>query len=178
MLLLVACWAFAEALLLFIVADVPISAMGLRHGRKRALWAALVAATFAALGGLAMLLWAAGDPAGSRAVLESLPGISPALVNQASAAWHEGGTMAMLLGSFSGVPYKIYAHAAGIESAGMAGFFIASIIARLPRFLLVAAVFGTLGPALRRRFPMPLLWVLFGIGWSAFYTFYFLAMGG
>lgn len=175
---LVALWAFAEALLLFIVADVPISAIGLRSGIRRAVLAALVAAIFAALGGIAMLHWAASDPAGSRAVLESLPGISPALYDSAAADWREGGVLAMLAGSFQGVPYKLYAHAAGIGGAGTAAFFLASIIARLPRFLLVALAFGALGPHLRKRLAPRALWVLFGAGWSLFYAAYFTSMIG
>lgn len=173
---LVALWAFAEALLLFIVADVPISAIALHHGIRRAVMAALVAAVFAAFGGVVMLHWAASDPAGSRIMLESLPGISPALLDSAAAEWREGGAFAMLAGSFQGVPYKLYAHAAGIGGAGVAMFFTASIIARLPRFLLIALAFGALRPQLKKRLPQRVIWVLFAAGWSLFYAAYFTSM--
>ena len=108
-------------LLLFIVADVPISAVGLRYGAKRALLAALIAALCAALGGLAMFHWAASDPAGSRAAILALPGITPALFDSASADWRAHGFLAMTMGAFEGVPYKIYAHAAGVRGPAPPG---------------------------------------------------------
>ena len=183
MLALVAIWAFAEALLLFVVADVPISAVGLRYGAKRALQAALLAAICAALGGLAMLHWAASDPAGSRAAILALPGITPALLDSASAAWRADGFIAMAVGSFQGVPYKLYAHAAGASGAGAgwtgtAIFLLASIAARLPRFAVIALVFGALRKPLRRLLPQWAIWPLFGAGWAGFYAWYFAAMAG
>lgn len=181
MLALVAIWAFAEALLLFIVADVPISAVGLRYGAKRPLLAALLAAICAALGGLAMLHWAASDPAGSRAAILSLPGITPALFDSASADWHAHGFLAMTMGAFEGVPYKIYAHAAGLSGAGTgwtgtAIFLLASIAARLPRFAVIALTFGAMRKPLRRLLPQWAIWALFGAGWAVFYAWYFAAM--
>ena len=50
MLALIAVWALAEAVLFFIVADVPIMALGIRSGVKKALVGAGIAAVFAALG--------------------------------------------------------------------------------------------------------------------------------
>lgn len=175
---LVALWAFAEATLFFIVADVPIMAIGIRHGPRRAIVAACIAALAAAAGGLAMLEWAARDPVASRAAIESLPGIGSALVDRAVAGWNEGGAWAMLTASFGGTPYKLYAYAAGIGGTGAAGFLLASIAARLPRFLLVALVAGLAGPHLRRRLPPGLLWPLFAGCWIAFYAAYFVAMAG
>ena len=173
---LVAVWAFAEAILFFIVADVPIMAIGIRLGLRRAIAAAGIAALAAALGGLAMLEWVAQAPAASRAALESLPGITPALADRAIADWSRGGTMAMLAGAFSGVPYKLYAYAAGVEGAGAAGFFLASLGARLPRFLLAALVAGIAGPHLRRHLSPQVLWPLFIGCWAVFYAAYFLSL--
>jgi hypothetical protein len=173
---LVALWAFAESLLWFVVADVAISAVALRYGWKRALAAALVASVAAALGGLAMMGWANADPEGSRAAILALPGISSELFDQASSALHAEGFPAMLAGSFSGVPYKIYAHAAGVGGAGMAGLFLASVLARLPRFLLVGAVFGLAAPRLRRLLGKR-LWAVFVVAWALFYAWYWWSMG-
>lgn len=178
MLVLVALWAFAEATLFFIVADVPIMAAGIRHGWRRALLAALVAAVAAALGGLVVMQWAALAPEASRAAIERLPGIDAALFDEAarSMAWPAFGWAAMMEGAFRGVPYKLYAHAAGVDGAHMAVFFLASVIARLPRFALVAAVGGTAGPWLRRRLGARRTWLLFALAWSGFYAWYFIAM--
>ena len=173
---LVAVWAFAESLLWFVVADVPISAIALRYGWKRALLAAVIATVAAALGGLAMMAWANADPDGSRATILALPGISGELFDEASSALHAEGFPAMLAGSFSGVPYKIYAHAAGVGGAGMAGFFLASVLARLPRFLLVGAIFGLAAPRLHRLLGRR-LWPVFIATWALFYLGYWWSMG-
>ena len=158
------------------VADVPIMGVAIRYGMRRGLAAALVAAVFAALGGLVTMKWATLAPDASRALIESLPGIGPGLLDRAGAEWREGGTWAMLTGSFGGTPYKLYAYAAGFERAGMAGFFLASIIARLPRFLLVAWLSSLAGPYLRRRLPGRRLWLVFSLAWAVFYAWYFAAM--
>jgi membrane protein YqaA with SNARE-associated domain len=175
-LLLVAIWAFAEATLWFLVADVPIMAVGLRHGVRRGLVAAGIAAVCAALGGMVTMQWAATDPAGSRAAFEAVPGISAALFDEATAAYNQGGWQAMLAGSFAGVPYKLYAHAAGVAGSGMAGFALASVVARLPRFALIALVSGVIGPPLRKRIGARAVWILFAVGWTTFYAWYFAAM--
>lgn len=173
---IVALWAFAEATLFFIVADVPIMAIGVRYGLHRALVAALVAAVFAALGGVAMMEWASAAPEASRAAIERLPGIDAALFDEAAMAWPTFGWAAMLEGAFRGIPYKLYAHAAGVDGASVTIFFLASIIARLPRFVLLVLLGSLVGPPLRRRLGPPLLWTLFALAWAVFYAWYFATM--
>lgn len=176
MLALVAFWALAEALLFFIVADVPIMAMGLRHGWRGGVLAAVIASLFAALGGVVMLLWSAQDPAGTRAMIESLPAISGALIDQTAAQYRSGGWWAMLQGSFAGTPYKLYAHAAGMDGTFPVHFALISIAARLPRFLLVGALAGLAGPWLKARLRPRRMWLIFAAAWSVFYLLYFSAM--
>lgn len=173
----VALWAFAEAVLLFIVADVPISALALRNGWSVAWRAAILAALCAALGGLLVIAWARTDPAGAQEAMAALPGISPALIDEAEAGYRSGGWLAMLAGSFSGTPYKLYALAAESEGSGLVLFFVASIAARLPRFLLVAAAFSGIGRVIRPRLPAWLIAALFAAGWSLFYAWYFMHVG-
>ncbi|MCB2063882.1 MAG: hypothetical protein KDE25_10590 [Novosphingobium sp.] len=175
--IVVALWAFAEAIVLFIVADVPISALALRHGWKAGWRAAGLAAVCAAFGGLLVIAWARTDPAGARETIAALPGISSELTTQAADDFRSGGWLAMLAGSFSGTPYKLYALAAESDGSGLPGFFVTSIFARLPRFLLVAAVFSATGSAIRHRLPSWLIAVLFALGWSLFYAWYFMQLG-
>jgi hypothetical protein len=175
--LLVALWAFAEATLFFIVADVPISAIALRYGVKRGLLAALIAAVAAVPGGLAMLAWAANDPASCLAALQKVPGIGQAAIEQAAAAYQAGGMEAMLKGAFSGVPYKLYAYGAGTEGAGIGNFALDSLAARLPRFALVAIAFALLRKALEHKMSGRTLTVTFVAGWGLFYTAYFSVVG-
>jgi membrane protein YqaA with SNARE-associated domain len=176
-LIVVSAWAFAEAVLLFIVADVPISALALRRGWGAGWRAALIAALFAALGGLVTIAWAQADPTSARAAIEALPGVSPALLDETAEQWAEKGFAAMLSGSFSGTPYKLYALAAAGDGTGPARFFVMSVLARLPRFLLVAALFAVIGRVLRPRLSARFIAVLFVLGWCGFYAWYFAAMG-
>lgn len=169
----VALWAFAEATVFFIVADVPISAIGLAKGSKPALLAALVCAIAAAIGGVLLAHWSASDPAAMTALLNRVPGISPAMIDHAGAAWRNDRWPAMLQASFSGEPYKLYAHAAGAAGAAGPAFALQSVAVRLPRFLLVAALSSTLGHFLRPRLSRAVLMTLFAAFWITFYAAYF-----
>lgn len=175
-LIVVAAWAFAEAVLLFIVADVPISALALQRGWGAGWRAALIAALFAAVGGLVTIAWARANPTGARAAIEALPGISRGMARQAALDWRSGGLGAMLSGSFSGAPYKLFAIAAAGDGTGPARFFVMSVLARLPRFLLVAALFAVIGRVLRPRLSARFIAVLFVLGWCGFYVWYFTAV--
>lgn len=180
MLALIAIWALAEGIVFFIVADVPIMALGIRSGVRKALVGAAVAAVFAALGGAVIWLWASTNPKEVIELMLTIPGISAELVTSAHNDWVDGGVVAMTSGSFSGVPYKLYALAAGSQGSGfgaLAVFVLASIIARLPRFILVAAVAGWAGPKLVERFGARAAWAGFALAWAGFYTVYWSAVG-
>lgn len=180
MLFLIALWALAEATVFFIVVDVPIMALGIRAGVRKALLGAVLAAVVAAFGGAALWLWANTQPEAAKALVLAVPAIDTALVAKVFAQWDEGGALAMTIGSFSGEPYKIYALAAGTSGAGWGAltlFVLASILARLPRFLLVAVVAGWAGPRLTARFGVRTVWTGFALAWAAFYAWYWTAMG-
>ncbi|MCB2059071.1 MAG: hypothetical protein R3E09_18620 [Novosphingobium sp.] len=175
--LLVAIWAFAEATVFFIVADVPISAIGLAGGLRASARAALIATLSAALGGLVVLGWTGHFPNFYRALLAQLPGISPALIDSTASDYATHGWTAMLTGAFGGTPYKLYAAAAAGQVTNAFAFFVASLAARLPRFLLVAALSSWLGKHLRTRISRTILAGLFLGFWLLFYIAYFAAMG-
>lgn len=180
MLALIAIWALAEATVFFVVADVPIMALGIRSGMKKALIGACVAAVFAALGGSLIWLWVQADSSMVQAVMWLIPGIDDDLVMQVVQDWLDNGVLGMAAGSFSGVPYKLYAFAAGATSyrcSALMLFFLASILARLPRFLLVALVSGWAGPRLTARFGARPIWAAFVLAWAIFYAFYWSMMG-
>ena len=172
MMLLVALWAMAEGCLFFVVADVPISWIGLHRGRRPALAAALLAAPMAALGGLGIALATQAAPDDVHRILVQVPGIHEGLLTAARHGWAQHGFWAMLAGSFSGVPYKLYAHAATLGGLGLAKMFGLSVAARLPRFLMVAFISGWLGKKLPQSRK--------GLGhiafWLLFYACYFAAM--
>ncbi len=180
MLLLISIWALAEAIVFFIVADVPIMALGIKAGWQKALVGAGIAAVFAAIGGVALLIWAKDNPFLAEAIMVALPGIDAALVEEVDIHFEDMGYLGMAIGSFTGVPYKLYALAASHYTAGvgtLALFALASILARLPRFALVALVAGWLGPKLVERFGVGPVWSGFAVCWTGFYLWYWSVMG-
>src|SRR3954471_7826965 len=105
---IVAGWSAAEAAIFFLVADVPISWIAVRSGTRAAILASIVAALASVAGALAVYIWAGRDPSGAATAMAALPGIDPHLVVSAAEGYHQG-PLAMLAGSFSGTPFKLYA---------------------------------------------------------------------
>ena len=178
---IVALWAFAEAIVWFIVADVPISWIAVRHGWRAASIAAIVAALAAVPGGALLYAWTADDPGAVHRLLVALPAIDGAMIDRASRAYFEGGVNAMVEGSFSGTPYKLFAAAAGASSppdAQMAQFLIASFFARVPRFLIVALGTSAISAVVGRWLDMRKRLIMLLGAWIIFYAWYFAVMPG
>ncbi len=170
---MVAGWSAAEAAIFVIVADVPISWIAVRKGPRAGLLAAIVAAFASLVGAVVAWLWASHDPGGIAATYASLPGIDRALIDQASALYRDG-PIAVLEGSFSGIPFKLFAMAAAANN----DWWILPLapLLRIPRFAAVAILSGTISAALSHRLSeRQLLGLLIAI-WTAFYLIYWAAM--
>lgn len=169
-------WGFAEATLFFIVPDVLLSLVALKS-RRRAWVASAFAVAGAVLGGGFMYLWAVRNAAAVNAVLVSIPAITPELVSTVDAELENTGLFSLFIGSVTGVPYKIYAAAAGTAALPLTVFLLASIPARGLRFLLVTALVNAVarrwltGMARRRQ-----AGIVLGC-WLVFYGWYFSVMG-
>jgi membrane protein YqaA with SNARE-associated domain len=174
--LLALAWGFAEATVFFIVPDVLLSAIALRLGFKPAAKGALAAAIGAVFGGAVMFQWAAHDPQTVMRVLDFIPGISATMIATTSQEFASHGWPAMFAGAFAGVPYKLYAVAAGSSGASFLGLIALTIPARLPRFLL-SCVAAAIAGRLMRGSPK-LAFALFGAFWLIFYASYFAAHRG
>jgi hypothetical protein len=170
---IVAGWSAAEAVIFFLVADIPISVIAVRSGTRAAILAGIVAALASIAGTLAMLLWAGRDPAGAAAAVVALPGIDAALIGEAADRYRHG-LHAVLAGSFSGIPFKLFA----LEAAKQGGilFLLLAPLLRVPRFLIVAVVAGGLSRLLDRWLTMRQRLGLLAAIWLVFYAFYFAAM--
>ena len=170
-------WALAEATLFFIVPDVWLTVVAARYGIRKALVACGFAVLGALVGGAAMYLWAASDAASAIATVGRVPGIPPAMMDNAAAALGAQGVLAMVLGAFAGVPYKIYAVEAPGAGIGLALFLAMSVPARLMRFLLLsgmaAAFAGLFDGWLGKHVVLALIVVL----WVAFYAGYWAWVG-
>lgn len=166
-------WGFAEGTLFFIVPDVLLSWIGLKQVARPAAIACVFAALGAAVGGVVMYLWSASAPQAAQDAVLAVPAISNAMAESAFAHMRENWFTATLAGPLSRTPYKVYAIYAPHVGAPLWAFAIASIFARLPRFLVVS-----LGTALIRRWLEPrvglarLTWV-YAIVWIVFYAAFF-----
>jgi len=173
-----AAWGLAEATLFFIVPDVLLS--WLAAFRPRLAWKAVAACLAGALaGGALMHLAAVDDPGRMRALLEAVPAVSGALVSETGAALESGYGRKMLVAGFSGVPYKILAVESGAQGRGLAAFLGWSVLARLPRWVLVVLIARGVAAAVRARAadPVRVLWGLWATLWSIVYVVYFSVMG-
>lgn len=180
-LLITGLWSFSEAILWFIVADVPVSYVAVRHGWRAASVAAILAALCAVPGGALLHLWTSADPQRVHDLLVALPAIDAALIERTSHAYVEGGYAEMLRGSFGGTPYKLYAAAAGASNppdAWLAPFLLASFLVRVPRFLIVGLSVALVSRALSGWLSAGQRLAVLGACWAVFYGWYFVAMPG
>ena len=131
MLAIAALWGFAEATVFFIVPDVWISFVAMRRGWKAGVLAACLACIGALIGGAVMYLWGSRDAEAARHVLDMIPAISPAMIWMTGYELGDQGLVSMILGAFTGVPFKIYAVEAGALGTGMSAFLGMAVIARI-----------------------------------------------
>ena len=163
-------WGAAEASLFFIVPDVLISWVALKHGWRAALLAVVACVTGAGLGGAAVHAWSAHCPVAAARAVEAVPAVAAGAVARAEAEMRRGWFRAALGGSFRGAPYKVWSAAAPAAGVGLGPWTAAAGPVRAPRFLIIGLLFSSLGVVLRPRLrPRFLLGLLFAGGWSAFY---------
>jgi hypothetical protein len=170
--LVAALWGLAEATVFFIVPDVWISFMALR-GRRAGLSAVAGALAGAVAGGLAMAALARRDPAFALGLVDAVPGVTPAILARAADLAAAPQPWGMIAGALSGVPYKLFAVLLAGDMAP-AGFALASLAARAPRFLLILALVWLVvrlllprAPAGVRRRVLLAVWVVFYAGFFA-----------
>ena len=173
-----AAWGAAEATFLPVVPDVWISKVALRDPR-RALATTVTATAGAVAGGLLTRAWAARRPRGrSEDALVRLPSIDRAMTRGVLDAVRAKGPGVMLLGPATGRPYKLYARAAGVLGMSAGTFAAWSVPARLPRFLVLAAVPGALARGATRRGMRPgTVGACHAVAWALFFAGYLSTVG-
>jgi membrane protein YqaA with SNARE-associated domain len=171
-------WGFAEATLFFIVPDVWIGLLSLfdwRGGLRAAGWAVL-----GALLGGALMYGVGARLASERSarLLDTVPAISPAMIEHVETAMRDEGPRSMLWGPLQGTPYKIYARTAGEQGQPLLEFLLWTVPARGARFVLIAAV-SALGASLVQRMTSRVEWLLGPdvVAWTIFYALYFACQG-
>lgn len=173
-----AAWGFAEATFFFIVPDVFTSRVVL-HSPRRGLTACIWAVGGALLGGTLVFALARGGFSPQLAAgFAQLPGINAALETTAATLLAQHGLGALFLGAASGIPYKLFAVEAARADTPFVTFVLVSAAARLARFLAVTGLAGALGATVFRKCGARIKLAVHGIGWAAFYAWYFWAMHG
>ena len=166
-------WGFAEGTLFFIVPDVLLTLTAL-FSLKKALQQAAFTVVGACLAGLILFSWSVLDRERARNTVMSVPYVNEeihAIVQQHFNTYSITGSL--LRGSFSGVPYKLYAIEAPTHTTRMS-FTLATVPARAARFLCGIAFFALIGYWQRKRIrknPFPAL-TGHGICWIIFYAIY------
>ncbi|MCC3270983.1 hypothetical protein MUG94_01655 [Arthrobacter gengyunqii] len=166
-------WGFAEATFFFVVPDVWTSWVGLRRP-KRAL-GTTVSALGGAIAGGALTYWWGRKVASntSRKALVKVPAVTDAMISEVEQEIAESGAASLLRGPTRGVPYKLYARAAGLQRTSLGTFLAWSVPGRMIRFLLVTVAVSGIAALGRRWFPgmsERRISTVFWICWGAFYA--------
>ena len=166
-------WGFAEATFFFVVPDVWTSWVGLRRPKRG------IGATFSALGGAmaggaVTYCWGRRVTADtSRRALARVPAVTDSMISDVEQEMAGSGPAALLRGPTRGVPYKLYARAAGLQRTSLAAFLLWSIPGRMIRFLAVTAGVSGISALGRRWFPgmsERRISTIFWLCWAAFYA--------
>ena len=165
-------WGLAEATFFFVIPDVLLSFVAILDWPRT--WKHVLAAIAGALlGGALLFHWASVDSAGARAAVTHVPFIRERMFREVSGGFRRQGWLSMLLGSVSGIPYKLYAVEAP-RFASTLEFLLVTPPARAVRFLVVWAGFGTVASWLRKRpgWTFSRLVKMHAALWIASYAFY------
>lgn len=172
---LAAFWGFAEATLFFIVPDVYLGFAAL-YSWRRGLIATAFTIVAALVGGLLMYALAARNPDGILALVAAVPLVGESMVAEIGALVNRSGLQTLIVAPFEGVPYKIYAAQAGVQSMPLLPFIGQSILARAIRILPMTLGAGLIGHLLRKthRWNNRIILGLYALLWIGIYTAYYL----
>jgi membrane protein YqaA with SNARE-associated domain len=165
-------WGLAEATFFFIIPDVFLSFVAVLD--RRATWKHIVAALAGALlGGALLFHWSQADPGAAHAAVARVPFITPEMFAEVNSGLDKMGLLAVLTGSVSGIPYKLYAVEAPRVSTQSA-FLLATPPARAVRFTLLWMIFGVAAGWLRKRYARSTrkLAYIHAVIWIVSYAFY------
>lgn len=165
-------WGLAEGTFFFIIPDVFLSFVAMLDWRST--WRHIIAALAGALlGGALLFQWSQADPEAAHAAVARVPFITPEMIAKVNSGFDKMGLLAVLAGSVSGIPYKLYAVEAPRVSTQFA-FLLATPPARAVRFTLVWTIFGAAAGWLRRRYALAIRKLAYthAVIWIAAYAFY------
>jgi membrane protein YqaA with SNARE-associated domain len=171
-------WGLAEATAFFVVPDVLLTFVAQRRGLFPALAVMLFVVAGAALGGLAMWWIGGAYPVAVTGFLDSIPAISPAMIDTAGAAQAQEPFAALLAGAFSGVPYKVFAATARAAGVSAPWFLLITIPARAARFILAIVATVVIDGVAARWLSSRARLCILAVFWLAFYAAFWTVMPG
>ncbi len=111
------------------------------------------------------------------ALFDRLPAISAEMIARVRAAFaSEDWPSAMLAGSFSGIPYKLYAASAAAAGTPLMAFLLWSIPIRLARFALVVGAAALLRALFLRMLGPRYALLPVALMWIGFYAVFWMRM--
>ncbi len=164
-------WGAAEGSFFFIIPDLIITLVALFSFKRSLLQIAAVLAG-SLLAGASMYAWGQASPDAAKDAVKRVPFVRGSMFEKTQRDFESSGAWALCAGPMSGIPYKVYAIQAPAYCS-LPAFLLASIPARLERFVMAWAVFAVVGWFLRRRKKGPAAaLVFFSVYWTAVYAVY------
>jgi membrane protein YqaA with SNARE-associated domain len=168
-----ALWGVAEATVFFVVPDVILTYATVRHGWRVGARLAVVAAAAAAVAGIGMWFWGRLDSVSARHVMLMIPGIGPDLLVRTSREMGGFWPLNLFIGALTGVPYKLYAVAAGAHAVPVGWFAVASYVARFGRFAFSVGITWLGLDAVARLGLLRWRYYILTAGWVILYAVYY-----
>ena len=165
-------WSFAESVWFFIIVDVLLSLAVMRFGFLRAMLPALAALAGSLLGGTILYYWGELNPKTVKLLMLTVPGIDADLFKQTAYDMADVPLKSMLVGGFTGIPFKLFASVAYESVTPLAAFLKIAIIARTARFAAVLGIAVLLRALLYKRLRRVGLIRLTLFLWVIFYAWY------
>jgi len=171
-------WGFAEATLFFIVPDVLLTLLAVQFGWRRAIMPLLFCLSGAVVGGAVFFGASAHSFEEMRAVLNLVPLVPSEMIARVIGEIESAWFSSMLIGSLSGIPYKVYAFAAAGTDISLGLFLLASALVRPIRWILIIAIAAGIAACLVRAGLHRIIPWIWAAMWIAFYIFYAAVMNG
>jgi membrane protein YqaA with SNARE-associated domain len=166
-------WGFCEAVFFFIVPDVFFTFTAI-FSPVRGLLHCLISVLGSVFGGVVMYELSRYDPQAMTDFVLNVPLISSSMVGLVHENFQSHGLIALFMGPWQGIPYKVYALQAGIMNVGLISFILATVPARLERILLLAMISAGIGHVFKGKIQKrPALWAgAVVILWLVVYALY------
>ena len=169
-------WGLAEATLFFLVPDILLSWVVFRR-EGHIVTTYLLTLLGALCGGAMIYMWGSHDPEGVLRLMQSVPAVDAALIEQVRNGLHDLGMWAIPAGALQGVPYKLYAASAAGAGIDLPLFLLVSIPARLFRWVMAGVGIYLLNALVLHKLSRQNGNRIFAGCWIGFYCCYFYIMG-